>query len=283
MGRTPTQRIGAGTGAEGCRAGTITITRRGATTSLTLAQLERAAAKGLKASSGVDMRLRADCNGIVRPNRRAIGGFGGHDQAGNPHTPGAGHTGPARRLRDTAALARRPRGEQRTDRHRGHAAGPRAGRGWPRIRAIAASMRCRTHATPSRRVPCSRRCGQVARRAVLHLARRHVGHPAVRGAVAGGRARRARAPAARRQQHRRARSDARRARRAPEHRGAPVQPVRPARRARAGLPDRLRAPEPAHAQQVVHRRQPGDASSAGATSATSTSAPAAAWSSPTWT
>ena len=43
----------------------------------------------------------------------------------------------------------------------------------------------------------------------------------------------------------------------------------------ARLPDRLRAREPAHAQQVVHRRQPGRRSSAGATSATSTSAPAA--------
>ena len=50
---------------------------------------------------------------------------------------------------------------------------------------------------------------------------------------------------------------ARRARRAPEHRGAPVQPVREPRRALAGLSHRFLAPEPAHAQQVVHRRQPG--------------------------
>ena len=87
---------------------------------------------------------------------------------------------------------------------------------------------------PARRLRGARRArggrGQVARRAVLHLARRHRRQPAVRGAVAGGRARRARAPAARRQQHRRARPDAGRAGRAPEHRGAPVQPVRAARR-----------------------------------------------------
>ena len=47
--------------------------------------------------------------------------------------------------------------------------------------------------------------------------------------------------------------------------------------------DRLHAREPAHAQQVVHRRQPGERRRADATSATSTSAPAAASSSPTST
>ena len=53
------------------------------------------------------------------------------------------------------------------------------------------------------------------------------------------------------------RSDARGARRASEHRGAPLQPVREPRLARGSTSDRLRAPQPAHAQQVVHRRQPG--------------------------
>ena len=57
---------------------------------------------------------------------------------------------------------------------------------------------------------------------------------------------------------RRARPDDRRARRASEHRGAPLQPVRAARRPRAQFPDRLHARQPAHAQQVVHRRQPGE-------------------------
>ena len=51
-------------------------------------------------------------------------------------------------------------------------------------------------------------------------------------------------------------------------------PFAHARLARAGLSDRLLAPQPAHAQQVVHRRQPGRRSSAAATSATNTSAPA---------
>ena len=48
-----------------------------------------------------------------------------------------------------------------------------------------------------------------------------------------------------------------RARSPPQHRGAAVQPVRAARRADGRLPDRLLAAEPAHAQQVVHRGQPG--------------------------
>ena len=50
----------------------------------------------------------------------------------------------------------------------------------------------------------------------------------------------------------------RHARRASEHRGAPLQPGRQSRQPRAQLRDRLLAREPAHAQQVVHRRQPGD-------------------------
>ena len=48
------------------------------------------------------------------------------------------------------------------------------------------------------------------------------------------------------------------ARRASGHRGAPVQPVRPAQRPGPQLPRRLHAPEPSHAQQVVHRGQPGE-------------------------
>ena len=60
-------------------------------------------------------------------------------------------------------------------------------------------------------------------------------------------------------QHHRARSHHRRARRASEHRGAPLQPGRQSRNLRAlNLPDRLLARQPPHAQQVVHRRQPGD-------------------------
>ena len=43
----------------------------------------------------------------------------------------------------------------------------------------------------------------------------------------------------------------------PEHRGAAVQPVREPRVRASATSRRLRAPEPPHAQQVVHRRQPG--------------------------
>ncbi|MCK7501507.1 MAG: hypothetical protein MZW92_74335 [Comamonadaceae bacterium] len=62
-----------------------------------------------------------------------------------------------------------------------------------------------------------------------------VGHPALRGALAGGRTGSARAPAARRHEHARARPHDRGARRASEHRGAPLQPVRAARRPRARI------------------------------------------------
>ena len=117
-------------------------------------------------------------------------------------------------------------------------------------------------ARPPRRVrrarPARRRRRKVARRAVLHLERRPRRLPAVPGALAGGRAGGARAPAARRPEHEGARSHDRRARRASEHRGAPLQPGRHSRQPRAQLRDRLHPREPAHAQQVVHRRQPGD-------------------------
>ena len=127
-----------------------------------------------------------------------------------------------------------------------------------RIPARPASMAARPARCIRRARPARRRRRKVARRAVLHLAWRPGRLPAVRGALAGGRAGRARAPAARRPQHEGARSHHRRARRASEHRGAPLQPARQSRRPRAQLPDRLHAREPAHAQQVVHRRQPGD-------------------------
>ena len=52
-------------------------------------------------------------------------------------------------------------------------------------------------------------------------------------------------------------TDARRAGRASQHRGAAVQSVQDAALARARLSHRLRAAQSAHAQQVVHRRQPG--------------------------
>ena len=78
-----------------------------------------------------------------------------------------------------------------------------------------------------RAVPPGRGRRAHARRPVLHLARGHVpGTLLLRGPARGRRARRARAPAAGRQQHVRARRDAGRARRPSQHRGAAVQSVR---------------------------------------------------------
>ena len=86
-----------------------------------------------------------------------------------------------------------------------------------------------------------------------------VGYLAVPGALAGGRARRARAPAARRPEHEGSRSrPSPRSTRIRTSRCASTTRSSSATAARAQLPDRLRAREPAHAQQVVHRRQPGD-------------------------
>ena len=106
--------------------------------------------------------------------------------------------------------------------------------------------------------PARRRRGALARRAVLHLARRPYRLSPVRGAVAGGRARGAGSPAAGRQQYRRARCNHRRARCSPEHRSAPVQPAGASHGALDELCDRLPAPESPHAQQVAHGRQSGD-------------------------
>ena len=144
------------------------------------------------------------------------------------------------------------------DRHRADAAGPGGGAAAGgasrpvRLHALRRPARCLRGARAAR--PPGR---ALARRAVLHLARRRGRHAAVGGDVAGRRARRARAPAGRRRQQRRARPDARGARRAPEHRAAPVQPLRQPRIACPRLPHRLQPAQPAHAQQVLHRRQPG--------------------------
>ena len=117
--------------------------------------------------------------------------------------------GASGRLCDGPAFTGRPCDHAGTGRHGGHPArtrrrGRRGGPPRPDRHPPAAE--------PARRVrrPCAARGGrgEVDRRPVLHLARRRSRLPAVRGAVAGGRARRARAPAARRQQHRRARPDA---------------------------------------------------------------------------
>ncbi len=93
--------------------------------------------------------------------------------------------------------------------------------------------------------------------AVLHLARRHDRHHADGSPARGGRPRRAGAPAAGRQRHLRTGHGAGGHGRAPEHRGAAVQPLRGTLAQGHRLPDRLPPPEPAHAQQVLHRRQPG--------------------------
>ncbi len=171
---------------------------------------------------------------------------------------GAGRLRGARgRLRQPAAAARPCRVEclRRHRRHPPRAKGrPGAGRP-PRL------VRHPRHARSLRRLCGAHRAGgrgrALARRAVLHLARRPGWLADVRGAVAGRRARRARAPAARRRRHRRHRPGAGRAGRAPPHRAAPVQPLPAARVAHAGLSGRLAPAEPAHAQQVLHRRQPG--------------------------
>ena len=154
--------------------------------------------------------------------------------AGRPacHAPGAGARQPARS--SDPPLDRGP--SQSIGRHPSEARARRV-RG-PR----AARRRGRAH----------------ARRAVLHLARRPVGHAAVR-ALWRAADRGVRVRLLLDDNNTGGLDDAaRRAGRASEHRGAAVQPVRDARLARARIPHRLRAPEPAHAQQVVHRRQPGD-------------------------
>ena len=92
------------------------------------------------------------------------------------------------------------------------------------------------------------------------------------------RARRARAGAGRRHRGARPGRPRRRARRAPQHRGAALQPVLLPRLDRAAALRGVRAddqpPELPDAQQAVRRRQRDRASSAAATSATSTSTPA---------
>ena len=158
-----------------------------------------------------------------------------------------------------ACPARRADRDHRARRHRGNAARPRG-----RARRRRESGQAGIHSLPNpydafaARVLLAAAAEKSLDVAVLHLARRPGRLPAVRGAVAGGRARGARAPAARRPQHRRARPGHRHARRAPEHRGSPLQPGRAAREPGAQFRDRLHAREPAHAQQVVHRRQPGE-------------------------
>ena len=91
----------------------------------------------------------------------------------------------------------------------------------------------------------------------LHLARRCDRHAALRGDAARGRARRSGAPAARRRQHRRPRSDLALLDAQPNIELRLYNPFVGRGTRVARIPGRLRAPEPAHAQQVVHGRQPG--------------------------
>src|SRR6266704_2115410 len=129
-----------------------------------------------------------------------------------------------------------------------------AGGGAPRPvrhRRAAGRARCLRRACAA-----GRRRRAHARRAVLHVAQRYVGLHAVLGAAPRRRPGRVGAATARRQQHRRSRSRPLRARRAPEHRGSVVQSVQGPPLAPARLSHGLQAPQPADAQQVVHRRRP---------------------------
>ena len=175
------------------------------------------------------------------------------DRPGLAPRPGGRH----RRLRALAA-ARRPDRVVRLAGHRGHAARPgdraggRAASGADRNRADRRWPGRPRHALrdASRRHP-------VARHPDLHLACGQQRHAALRRGPAGGGARRARAPAARRREHAGAGSDLRAARCAAQHPAQALQPVHEPGLARARLPRRLPSPQPAHAQQVVHGRQPG--------------------------
>ena len=129
----------------------------------------------------------------------------------------------------------------------------------PRIRAAPASTRWSRPSMRSPRAWCSHGSGAIARHPVLHLERRPDRLPAVRGGVAAARARRARAHPARRREHGRARREAsRRSTRTRTSRCASTTRCCIARPRARELRDRLHARQPPHAQQVVHRRQPGD-------------------------
>ena len=171
--------------------------------------------------------------------------------AASPH-------GVAGRMRQSAAAGRAD-GHVGPDRYRRDPArqgGPGSGRGAPwrerRPRAVdPQGSVCR----PGRARPIR---GALARHAVLHLARGHDRVPDVRRGVESRRAGRARADALRRQRNCGSRSHDRRPRRPPQHRGAALEPVHEPRAEGPRLSHRLQASEPAHAQQVVHRGQPGD-------------------------
>ena len=181
--------------------------------------------------------------------------------------------------RRTSSACRRAR-----SRYRRHAPRPRlgaAGRGQPRQDRHPSARQCPRRVRRAGRAGARRRA--QPRRAVLHLARRHDRQPALRGAVGRGRARRARAAAARRQQHARAR-------RRPDRRSTRI------RTSRCGCS--TRSPIAAFASASSSRtsrastgacttsRSPRTTrrrSSAGATSATNTSAPTPRWRSATST